>query len=82
MSDDPDFSALFKPQLNSIQQKLVDKRRMIEDLESKFFDLDAVINLKINSDFKKAFEDYCKKQNSTMSREIKNLMFQAIKTSR
>lgn len=62
-----------------IKDRMRAKRERIDFLYSQSSNLDAVINFKVNSEVKSEFDKYCKRNNSSMSREFKNFMLMCIK---
>lgn len=72
-----DLMARLKQQQAVITQRRIAHQQKIEEIKAAF-ELDAVINFRVNTKLKQEFERICKEDQSTVSRVLKIYMLQVI----
>jgi len=68
--------------IKQMQEDALKQKQRIEEITSSSNDLDTVINFKVNSAVKQEFDRICKKDHSSISRELKLYMLQIIRQGR
>lgn len=72
----------FIAKASEVKDKDIENTYMPHRLEYIKKDLDATINFRVNSGLKFEFEHLCKSNQSTMAREIKRFMLEAVRSQR
>lgn len=65
--------------IKQMQENALKQKQKIDEIILSSNDLDTVINFKVNSSVKKEFDRICKKEHSSISRELKLYMLQIIR---
>lgn len=65
--------------IKQMQENALKQKQKIDEITLSSNDLDTVINFKVNSSVKKEFDRICKKEHSSISRELKLYMLQIIR---